>query len=281
MKLACADYTFPLLPHDDALGLIATLGFEGIDVGLFENRSHLWPSREFAALKSNAAEFRKKLEDRGLESADIFLQMATDFAPYAINRPEQDRRDKARDWFLRTLEYAAELGCGHVTALPGIEIEGEPLEKSLTRTHEELAWRVGESQKAGIVLGVEAHIGSIAPTPEKAKALVEAVPCLTLTLDHTHFTRAGIPDDRVEPLIPYASHFQVRGTCEGRLQCNFAQNTVDYEHVLEVLKSNHYSGWISVEYVRTEWERCNESDNLAETILYRDFLRDKAKALKL
>ena len=46
-KLACADFTFPLLSHDKVLDLIALLDFEGVDIGLFEGRSHLWPSRVF------------------------------------------------------------------------------------------------------------------------------------------------------------------------------------------------------------------------------------------
>ena len=40
-KLACADFTFPLLPHAKALDLIAMLGIKGVDIGLFEDRSHL------------------------------------------------------------------------------------------------------------------------------------------------------------------------------------------------------------------------------------------------
>ncbi len=40
-KLACADFTFPLLPHANALDLIAMLGIKGVDIGLFEDRSHL------------------------------------------------------------------------------------------------------------------------------------------------------------------------------------------------------------------------------------------------
>ena len=43
-KLACADFTFPLLPHDKVLDLIAALELDGVDIGLFEGRSHLWPS---------------------------------------------------------------------------------------------------------------------------------------------------------------------------------------------------------------------------------------------
>lgn len=51
LKLACADFSFPLLSHDGALDLIAMLGFDGVDIGLFEGRSHLWPSRVFKQLE--------------------------------------------------------------------------------------------------------------------------------------------------------------------------------------------------------------------------------------
>ncbi len=65
-KLACADFAFPLLEHDKVLQLIAMLGFEGVDIGLFEERSHLWPSREFAGIEKSSAELKLKLDDLGL-----------------------------------------------------------------------------------------------------------------------------------------------------------------------------------------------------------------------
>jgi sugar phosphate isomerase/epimerase len=272
-KLACADFTFPLLAHDRVLKLVAMLGFEGVDIGLFEGRSHLWPSREFADLGRSAGELRRKLGGAGLRPADVFLQMDGDFTPYAINHPEADRRDKARDWFLRTLEYADALGCRHVTALPGVPFESEPREQSLERCADELAWRVERAAGAAIVFGVEAHVGSIVPTPEEALRLVERVPGLTLTLDYTHFTRAGLPDSAVEPLIPHAGHFHVRGAREGRLQASFSASTIDYGRVASLLKRAQYEGWVGIEYVWIDWEHCNECDNLSETILFRDLIR--------
>jgi len=47
----------------------------------------------------------------------MYLQMAPDFVPYAINHPEAARRRRARDWFLRTLDYAQAAGARHVTTL--------------------------------------------------------------------------------------------------------------------------------------------------------------------
>ncbi|MBV7327611.1 hypothetical protein KFU94_04980 [Chloroflexi bacterium TSY] len=54
LNLACADFTFPLLDHDSVLQLISMLDLQGVDIGLFEQRSHLWPSNEFANVSQSA-----------------------------------------------------------------------------------------------------------------------------------------------------------------------------------------------------------------------------------
>ncbi len=275
---AVADFTFPLLTHANSLKLISMLEMDGVDIGLFENRSHLWPSKEFANLAGNAARLKSQLDDLGLRCADVFLQMDADFVPYAINHPQAQRRAQARDWFERSLEYAKRLDCEHVTTLPGVLFEDqEEAATSWARAVEELAWRVEKSREAGVIFGVEAHVGSLAPVPEKALALVDAVPGLTLTVDYTHFTRAGLPDSAAEPLLRYAGHFHVRGAREGRLQVNFEENTIDYGRVVDAMREVDYTGWLGIEYVWIDWEGCNQSDNVSETIRFRDFLREKIR----
>jgi sugar phosphate isomerase/epimerase len=277
LKLACADFAFPLLPHDQSLGLIAMLGFEGVDIGLFEERSHRWPSRDLENVNRSAGELKRKATDLGLQVADVFLQMAADFRPFAINHPELSRRRKARNWFVRTLGYSEACGCKHVTILPGVEFADEPREESLARAADELAWRVEQARACGIELGTEAHVGSLVPDPLSARDLLARVPGLTLTLDYTHFTRSGLPDEVVEPLLPRASHLHVRGAKPGRLQVSFKENVIDYAGVVRRLDELGYRGWIGVEYVWIDWEQCNECDNLSETILFRDFLRSLVK----
>jgi sugar phosphate isomerase/epimerase len=272
-KLACADFAFPLLTHEQSLKLIAMLGFEGVDIGLFEERSHLWPSREFANVDRAAGVLRQLTDSLGLRIADVFLQTAPDFRPYAINHPETARRQLARDWFSRTLAYAAACHCEHVTILPGVHFEEESREKSFARAVDELSWRVAQAKHAGVTLGTEAHVGSLVPDPVSAQELVKQVPGLTLTLDYTHFTRAGLSDETVEPLLPYASHFHVRGARSGRLQAPFKDNVIDYRRVVERMRQVGYRGWLGIEYVWIDWEHCNECDNLSETILFRDFLQ--------
>jgi sugar phosphate isomerase/epimerase len=278
-RLASADFAFPLLPHDKVLDLVTALELNGIDIGLFEGRSHLWPSREFEQLSQSAKTLRKKLADRGLAPADVFLQLDPDFVPFAINQPDVGRRQHARDQFLRTLEYASELGSPHVTTLPGVYFEmEESAADSWQRSQHELAWRVEQAKTHNIIFSVEAHVGSLAPNPVEAERMVRGVPGLTLTLDYTHFTRIGLPDDEIEPLVKYASHFHVRGARKDRLQAQFKDNTIDYSRVLTTMRSCGYRGYLGIEYVWIDWEHCNESDNLSETILFRDFLRAQMRA---
>ena len=278
-KLACADFAFPLLPHGNVLDLIAMTEFDGVDIGLFEGRSHLWPSKEFKSPAKSGKHLGGKLADRGLSCADVFLQMNPSFIPFAINHPEVARRRRARDWFLKTLDYADAAGAKHVTTLPGVYFDKEKPADSWQRTCDELAWRVQQARQRKITFSIEAHVGSIAPKPSAALRLVRSVPGLTLTLDYTHFTRVGLPDSAVEPLVSYASHFHARCARKGRLQTAFQHNAIDYARVLRALRKAEYKGYLGVEYVWVDWEHCNEVDNLSETIQLRDFLRAKMQAL--
>lgn len=275
-RLACADFTFPLLSHDKALQLISLLNFEGVDIGLFEGRSHLCPSNEFRNIPHAARILRNKLDGHGLKAADIFLQMAPDFQSLAINHTDARRRRRARDWFLKILPYTAECGGRHVTILPGVHFKEESRGSSLSRCVDELAWRVAQAREYHITLAVEAHIGSLIPHPTLAAELIKRVPGLTLTLDYTHFTRIGLADSLVEPLIKHASHVHVRGARRGRLQERLKNSTIDYRRVMKSLQRVNYKGWIGIEYVWIDWEHCNECDNISETVLCRDFIRKHA-----
>ena len=278
LKLACADFTFPLLPHDKVLDLIAALEFDGVDIGLFEGRSHLWPSKVFQSPVKSGMQLGRKLADRGLRCADVFLQMDPSFVSYAINHPEAARRQHARDWFLKTLDYAEAAGAKHVTTLPGLYFDDEKPADSWKRCCDEIAWRVEQAAQHRIVFSIEAHVGSIVPNPKAALSLVRSVPGLTLTLDYTHFTRAGLPDSAAEPLVAHASHFHARGARKDRLQASFKENTIDYARVLRAMRKANYHGYVGVEYVWIDWEHCNEVDNLSETIQLRDFLRAQMTA---
>jgi sugar phosphate isomerase/epimerase len=279
LNLSCADFSFPLLSHDAAVQVIALLGCRGVDIGLFSGRSHLRPEKELRNPARNGAILGRRLAREGLIAADIFLQLHENFRDYAVNHPDAARRKFARRQFLRTLDYAAAAGSEHITILPGVIFETESRAQSLDRAADELSWRVEQAAARKLTVGVEPHLGSITDTPERARQLAALVPGLGFTLDYAHFTRAGIPDSRIEPLAARATHFHARCARKGRLQSSLKENTIDFGRALTALNNHRFKGWIALEYVWIDWEHCNEVDILSETIQLGERLSAAARSI--
>ena len=275
MKLACADDTFRLLEHEHIIELIRLLGLDGIDVCLMEGRSSL----RLEDVRVDLAGCVRRVDDRvrlhGLEIADVFVIPWTDFRTMAPNHPDPAERAASAALFDDVLEFASQLGSPGMTILPGIDWEHETPEESLARAALELGRRVEVARARGVRLSIEPHLGSVAPTPARALALLERVPGLELTLDYSHFVYQGIAESEVEPLAPFARHCHVRGAREGRMQAPLRESAIDFERMVDVLRDTAYDGFLGLEYVWLDWEHCNECDNLAETILLRDRLREK------
>src|SRR5690606_8531208 len=96
LKFSCADFTFPLLDHRSVLQLIPLLGIEAVDLGLFEGRSHLYPSEVGRDAVAAGKKLRKELDASGLQVSDVFLQTGADPPIAAANSPEKDVRENNR-----------------------------------------------------------------------------------------------------------------------------------------------------------------------------------------
>ena len=51
------------------------------------------------------------------------------------------------------------------------------------------------------------------------------------------------------------------------------ENEIPFPAIRDALQGLNYPGWICLEYVWVDWEGCNRTDNVAETILLRDLIR--------
>jgi sugar phosphate isomerase/epimerase len=274
MRLATADFSWPLLPHDRVLELIRLLDIEAVDLGLFAGRSHIRPETVRPDIPMWAGVLKERIERAGLELADVFVQAAPSFEPLAINNPDRRAQDEAAELFADMLELSRRLGAPGMTLLPGVRFGDESATASIRRSAEALRWRVDAAAEHGIALSVEGHRGSNVETPEKLMELLDLTPGLTLTLDYTHFTYDGVPDQEIEPLLGHARHFHCRGAAPGRLQTPFTENTIDYRRIIRRLHELRYSGYFAIEYVWIDWEGCNRTENTCETILFRDLARE-------
>ena len=271
--LACSDFSFLSLDQDVALDLIAGLGFNGVDISLMAGYAHLPVQDVLADPQAWGARAQSMTKDRGLEIADVNFLPGGDFEKLAVNHPDAAERVRAAGLFRRAVEFAGAAGSRHMTMLPGIVWPGESDGDSFKRSADELSWRVAEAGTCGIRLSVEAHVGSVVPSPAMARRLVEAVPSLTLTLDLTHFVSQGYTQDECMQLLDASSHFHARGGTIDRLQATAEDNTIDYELVLDAMRIGGYPGYFEVEFEWNEWGGCNRVDVLAETILMRDLAR--------
>ncbi|GIF74432.1 sugar phosphate isomerase/epimerase family protein [Asanoa siamensis] len=274
MRLACADYTWPAVDHRAALDLIARLGFAGVDVGLFAGGSHLRPEHlATIGVERLAGQVRERVETRGLVVADVFVQLADDFARYAPSHPDEGVRAEAVRLLEPALDFAAAVGSGGVTVLPGIAHPDEPWHESINRAAGTLGAMLRAAEARGLRLSVEPHVESIIDTPGRTAALVAACPGLGLTIDYAHFVCAGATEDDIEPLLPHVRHVQARGGAPGLLQASAAENTIDWARMVRALTHVGYDGWLTTEYVWASWRDCDKVDNLTETVCLRDRLR--------
>lgn len=278
MKLSCADFTFPLLPHSKVLQLIRLLGIEAVDLGIFEDRSHHYPSEIAKDPEAHAKRLLGELEKLEMSVADVFVQTGAEPSVAAANTPIAAIRDVNRDTMRRMVEFTVALGCGHLTGLPGVRHADASEADDWQRMCEEAAWRVELCRDAGLTYAVEPHVGSITPDPASTLRMIKDVPGLTLTLDYGHFIYQGMSNDSVHPLLSHASHFHARGGAKGQLQSTVKDNAIDFDAIVRRLKQAGYDGYTCLEYVYVDWEGCNRADNVSESLLLRDKLKAASQA---
>lgn len=273
-QFSCADFTFPLLAHDKVLALVRLLDFEAVDIGLLAERSHIQPKDVAANPAAAGAQLLARLQANGLHASDVFLQTGADPGLESPNDPDPAVRRRTREVFERVLEYCVAVGSRHMTGLPGVRHPESSERESLDLAAEEASWRAETAGRAGVSYAVEAHVGSVCPDPPSVLRFLERAKGVTLTLDYGHFIAEGLANEAVHSLLPFASHFHARGGCLGKLQVSVKENTIDFEAIVSGLRNNSYNGYICLEYVWADWQECNRTDNLSETILLREHLRN-------
>jgi sugar phosphate isomerase/epimerase len=273
MRLSCGDHSFPVLPHEQTVELVKLLGFDAFDLAVMGNRSHVRPEAIRGDIPGWAGRLEERIRGRGLEIADVFCIPWTDFAIMAPNNPDGAERERGTELFRDMLELTVRLGAPGLTMVPGLDWPHESHEESLARAAQELGRRAHAARDQGVRFSIEPHVGSVCGTPDDVARLVELAPGLELTLDYTHYVSQGFSDAEIEPLVRHTRHFHARGGAPGRVQCALKDSTIDYGRAIDALREAEYDGVLAIEYVWIDWERCNECDNISETIILRDRLR--------
>ena len=274
MDITLSAFSFPLLSFEKALKLIALLDVPKFDVGLHGADAQITPDEAESDPAALADRIRRAGDAAGLQASDFFPTFGTGFRDRPVNTPDMNTRKSNVARFRAYVHCAKSIGAGGITLLPGVVWSDLGPERSFDHSVSGLTELVPIARDAGLRLSVEAHVESVAESPFLARALVEAVPGLQLTLDYSHFVAGGYSPHDVHALVPFAGHFHARQAGPGALQASADDGLLDFRSLLSRLRDSGYSGDVCIEYTWQAWRGCNRQDTVAESVIMRDILRE-------
>jgi sugar phosphate isomerase/epimerase len=258
-RLACHYWSVYHLEIEDACRWARETGYEGMDLGSGDlgAGARLDPA-QLAHDGTTAERLRRAAVDAGIVYTDLFLAL-----PFAANDPDPAHQAANLDLLRAVVAVAPRAGIPILTMSPGFT-GTDAWEDAFARSGAALREWVAAGQNHGVAIAVEAHLESVADTPERTQALIDAVPGLALTLDYSHFIAGGHTQESIEPLHRHAAHVHIRQSRPGVLAAPVSEGVIDVRRVLARLHADGYGGAITVEYVSSPWQGQDQVDSSTE-----------------
>ncbi|KRV49092.1 xylose isomerase [Wenjunlia vitaminophila] len=241
---------------DDALALLADLGYDG--VGLTLDHMHLDPMAPGLADRTRVVAGR--LADLGLEvtvetGARYVLDPRRKHGPSLLD-PDPDARAARVRLLLRAVQVAADLGAHAVHCFSGVLPEGTDPGTGWKRLGEALPPVLEAADAAGIPVAVEPEPGHLLATVadfHRLRADLGDPDPLGLTLDigHCQCLEPEPPAECVRSAAPWLRHVQLEDMRRGvHEHLPFGDGEIDFPPVLEALTDVGYRGLAVVELPR-------------------------------
>lgn len=241
---------------DDALALLADLGYDG--VGLTLDHMHLDPFG--ADLARRTRQVGARLERLGLDvtvetGARYVLDPRRKHGPSLLDGDPGERLRRV-GLLVRAVRIGTDLGAGAVHCFSGVRPEGVGEDEAWERLLESLHPVVEVAEQAGTALALEPEPGhlveSLADFHRLRKALDDP-PMLGLTLDigHCQCLEPLPPAQCVREAAPWLQHVQIEDMRRGvHEHLPFGAGEIDFPPVLAALDACGYDGLTVVELPR-------------------------------
>ncbi|MFE5831187.1 sugar phosphate isomerase/epimerase family protein [Streptomyces sp. NPDC056508] len=241
---------------DDALALLADLGYDG--VGLTLDHMHLDPlAPDLAARTAHVA---RRLGELGLAvtvetGARYVLDPRRKHGPSLLDPDPDDRALRVR-LLVTAVRVAADLGAHAVHCFSGTAPPGTDPDTAWKRLAEALGPVVEAAAAAGVPLAIEPEPGHLLATLDDFHRLRVATgdPAplgLTLDIGHCQCLEPLPPADCVRAAAPWLRHVQIEDMRRGvHEHLPFGEGEIDFPPVLDALASVGYRGLTVVELPR-------------------------------
>ncbi|MFD3540237.1 sugar phosphate isomerase/epimerase family protein [Streptomyces sp. NPDC058662] len=241
---------------DDALALLADLGYDG--VGLTLDHMHLDPlAPDLAARTSRVAH---RLGELGLTAtvetgARYVLDPRRKHGPSLLD-PDPDSRAARGRLLVTAVHTARDLGAHAVHCFSGTVPPGTDPDTAWKRLAEALSPVIEAAEAAGVPLAIEPEPGHLLATLEdfhRLRTTMGDPASLGLTLDigHCQCLEPAPPDVCVRAAAPWLRHVQIEDMRRGvHEHLPFGDGEIDFPPVLDALASIGYQGLTVVELPR-------------------------------
>ncbi|MES5819018.1 sugar phosphate isomerase/epimerase family protein [Streptomyces sp. RG80] len=241
---------------DDALGLLADLGYDG--VGLTLDHMHLDPLAPDLAART--ARVARRLDALGLDvavetGARYVLDPRRKHGPSLLDADPDDRARRV-DLLVRAVRVAADLGAYALHCFSGITPAGTDPDTAWKRLAEALTPVVEAAATARVPLAIEPEPGHLLATladfHRLRRELGDPEPLgLTLDIGHCQCLEPRPPADCVRDAAPWLRHVQIedmRRRVHEHLP--LGEGEIDFPSVLTALADTGYRGLTVVELPR-------------------------------
>ncbi|MDI3385366.1 sugar phosphate isomerase/epimerase family protein [Streptomyces sp. B-S-A8] len=241
---------------DDALGLLADLGYDGL--GLTLDHMHLDPLAPDLAERTR--HLTRRLDQLGLSvtvetGARYVLDRRRKHGPSLLD-PDPDGRAARVQLLLRALQVAADLGAHAVHCFSGTLPPGTDAETGWKRLAEAMAPVVTAATEADVPLAVEPEPGHLLARLADFHRLRRdlgdpAALGLTLDIGHCQCLEPVPPAACVTAAAPWLRHVQIEDMRRGvHEHLPFGTGEIDFPPVLDALAATGYQGLTVVELPR-------------------------------
>ncbi|WP_063730609.1 sugar phosphate isomerase/epimerase family protein [Streptomyces sp. RTd22] len=241
---------------DDALALLADLGYDGVSLTL--DHMHLDPLAP--DLDARTRRVGQRLARLGLTvaietGARYVLDPRRKHHPTLLD-PDAGARAARVDLLVRAVRVAAELGAHAVHCFSGVRPPGTAEDTAWRRLGDALQPVLEAATYAGVPLAVEPEPGHLLADLAGFHRLRRELgdpPALGLTLDigHCQCLEPAPPADCVRAAAPWIRHVQIEDMRRGvHEHLPFGEGEVDVPPVLEALRAMDYRGLVGVELPR-------------------------------
>ncbi|MGW1248470.1 sugar phosphate isomerase/epimerase family protein [Streptomyces sp. NPDC002535] len=236
---------------DDALGLLADLGYDG--VGLTLDHMHLDPLAPDLAART--ARVARRLGELGLgvtveTGARYVLDPCRKHGPSLLDPDPEDRAARVR-LLLRAVRIASDLGAHAVHCFSGILPAGTPPDEAWKRLTSSLEPVLEAAEAARVPLAVEPEPGHLLATLDDFHQLrgllgapSPAVLGLTLDIGHCQCLEPLPPADCLRAAAPWVHHVQIEDMRRGvHEHLPFGDGEIDFPPVLAALAELTAAGY--------------------------------------